>query len=728
MFRNDVFTIKGHDHLFRLISAAPATDEAWIIRLGDRKALPVRKELSELLKLKKSGNLALHKGGPAISPNRASPAAIQRRDIAWERIKPLLALPGIFDPATRNRLIEERMREVGFSKQTLYNDLRKYWQGGQTKEALLPNFHKSGRSIHKQPEQKGKKETVGETAGRGRKPTLGKEEIFQVTTDDIKNINKAIKKYYLSGKESTAAGTYQRALENHFSFIDGNGKRTVSPLSECPSMRQFRRILKQLDPELVIRRRKGDKEFEQNHRAKLGSAQLDCLGVGHIYEIDATVADVFVVSSRDRSRIIGKPTLYLIYDRRSRLVVGFYVGLEAASWPAAMQAILSIAQDKAALCQRYGVPYDPADWPAHGVFPQTFVGDRGEMASRDSGQLVKGLGIIVVNLPSQRPDYKGTVECGFKLIQRSMADSVPGYEPPENVFKRRGKKYSKDACLTVDEFTSLILANIIAHNRKAMRGYPLTAEQLSKGALAIPRDIWADEIPSRMGVLTRYDEDHVRFALLPNDQATVTREGILFRGCYYTCQKAVEDKWFVRAARGTFNVTVSYDRRLTDCIYLHDATDKTNFHTATMLEKSRNYMGLSFEEVRVYEKIRAGIRQQSDAYNRQVQSDFHEHADPITDFASRETKRVSEGKSRSAKKKDIVEDRLDERRIRRTQEATMASAKVSPDSPKAEVIALSGRKNMSQSPDKVQNEITPKSTSLQEKLRQIAKEMLDGKA
>lgn len=97
---------------------------------------------------------------------------------------------------------------------------------------------------------------------------------------------------------------------------------------ERPTLRQFKRILKQkFDLETTIRKRAGDKEFEQNHRARLGSMDQDCHGVGHIYEIDATIADVFVVSSRDRSRIIGKPTLYLIYDRRSRLIVGFYVDI-----------------------------------------------------------------------------------------------------------------------------------------------------------------------------------------------------------------------------------------------------------------------------------------------------------------------------------------------------------------------------------------------------------------
>ena len=90
-----------------------------------------------------------------------------------------------------------------------------------------------------------------------------------------------------------------------------------------------------------------------------------------------------------------------------------------------MQAIKSIAEDKLALCQRHGVPYDPADWPAHGVFPKEFIADRGsDVLSDNSTLLVDGLEIGVRNLPARRADHKPLVECGFKLLQRSMADAL----------------------------------------------------------------------------------------------------------------------------------------------------------------------------------------------------------------------------------------------------------------------------------------------------------------
>lgn len=708
LYRNDVFEIAETGFRGRLLAPTLATDEAWVIDLGDPVSLPRKRSLSKLLAMEESGALIVC-APPVTSSLGASPRSLSHRDVVWERIEPLASHPDIFKPEERNRLVREQAQRAKCSPQTLYSALRRFWQGGQTKDALLPAFHKRGAK------------SGGETAGRGRKSTTSGHAIFQMRTEDIGRIEKAIRDYYLADDVVTMDAAYQRCLERYYSYVDGNGARYILPRGERPTLRQFKRILKQkFDLETTIRKRKGDKEFEQNHRALLGSADQDCLGIGHIYEIDATIADVFLVSSRDRSRIIGKPTLYLIYDRRSRLVVGFYVGLEAASWPAAMQAILSIAENKEALCHRLGVAYDPADWPADGVLPQAFLGDRGEMASKNSSLLVAGLEIAVTNAVALRPEQKGTVECGFKLIQRSMADAVPGYEPPENVSKRRGKAYFKDACLTLDEFTSLILANIVAHNRKVMPGFPASAEMLSRGVLPIPRDIWVTEVATRMGLLSRFSEEQVRFALLPQAQATVSRDGIDFRGCHYSCPEAIEKKWFVKAGRGKFRVDISYDRRLVDNIFLHVKSDPSRYFTGTLLEKSRDYAGLSFDEVQVYERLRAKMRSQAEDVKRQVQSDFHAHSDPIVDAAKAEARAVSKGKSKTARKADIVDDRLAERRLRRQQEADMSRSSVRPDSTGAEVIALPTKSSESTLAAGQQTPMT-----LAEKLRRKHQEMLN---
>jgi hypothetical protein len=270
-----------------------------------------------------------------------SKAATERRDSAMSRIAPIVAdhfKPRVFTPTGRAALIEERAAQLGCSERTLHKDLRRYWQGGQTPQALVANYHRSGRSV------------AHVTAGRGRTPK-GKDETYQLSKIDIVYFHEVISKRYLKDKRTTAIDAYNHMLAAKYSFIDGNGKKCIKPIGEYPSKRQFRHYLNSnFSLESRLRGREGDKDFERDHRAKVGTIAMDCLGVGHIYEIDATICDVYLVSSVDVTKIVGKPTYYLIIDRQSRLIVGFYIGLENASWICAMEAIrLSCALTTACL-------------------------------------------------------------------------------------------------------------------------------------------------------------------------------------------------------------------------------------------------------------------------------------------------------------------------------------------------------------------------------------------
>jgi putative transposase len=511
-------------------------------------------------------------------------------------------------------------------------------------------------------------------------------------------------------------GTYQNLIEEHYSFVDGNGDRYIRPPGEKPTLRQFLYHARHLLGAEQKLRRKGDKQFELNHRPKLGHSTENCLGIGHIYEIDATIADVFLVSSRDRSKIIGKPTLYLIIDRESRLIVGWYAGLEAASWMAAMTAIISIAEDKEAVCRRYNVPYDPSDWPAHGIFPQIIFGDRGEMISQNSNHICDGLAIAVANAPSGRADRKGNVECRFKLLTQTLAENTPGYEPSSNFRARQGKKYDKDASMNLDEFIREIMLCIITHNRKAIKDYPLTSHQLLQNLIPTPINLWNDDLHNRRGALTRYSAEFVRMKLMPREYAVITQQGIEFRGCYYSCHQAEARGWFVKAGKKRNRIEIRYDPRLVDQVYLEDPEDRAEYITASLTARSEDYKGLSFDEVAAYEYLRSKKRSEVSEYNHQVMSDYNMQSSPAKRQARAETQAVTQGKSRHARKNNIREDRLSERQERRQVEARMPQP------------AASERNDKTGHLPNQQLEATPAMAKkdLKQRMRELNKEMLHG--
>lgn len=658
---NDVIQM-SHDKLqYRIVYLNNHENAAWLYPLSGEKPLPLFSEASTLDEAFKNKKLKVTVAIADAFHTKPSAKAIRDRDAAFERIKPLIeASPQIFISSERNRLINARAQEVGCSPNTLLRLLRLYWGGGQTRNALLPEYHKRGS-------------TNSLTSGRGRPPKYEDRAIYQLTEADKAIFKKFIEAHYLKGKTATIQGTFDAMERKHYSVISSEGELIELAPGEGPSIAQFRHFFKShYAHEAVIRAREGNAVFDLDHAAKLGDAELTVYTVGDNFEIDATIVDVFLVHSQDRSRIVGKPTLYLVVDSKTWLIVGFYIGFEHPSWPAALQAVVTIALDKEYLCKRYGIHYDPADWPATGILPKQFTADRGsDVISRDSTRLVDCLEVDVRNLPSKQAKRKPHVECSFKLIQRPMAEHVPGYEPPENAKKRQGKHYEKDACLTLDEFTAIMLKAIIKTNNTPRPNYPLTPQQTLQGLIPTPVNLWNHEIRARAGALPRYSEEFIRQELLPKEEASVTLEGIKFRNCLYTCNEAVKRGWFERARRGVFSVTVRFDRLLADEILVHDELNPGKTFIATLSEKSAFYRGLSFQEIAAIQYERKCLNKVGEQVTKRQKFKFHNTVDPITDEASAETKKLTKGVSRTARKKDIRDDRSSELARERKEKARM---------------------------------------------------------
>ncbi|NMM75881.1 hypothetical protein B2J89_04145 [Acidovorax sp. SRB_24] len=484
-------------------------------------------------------------------------------------------------------------------------------------------------------------------------------------------MKQVIESMYLKDNRKTTVDAHTELIQKHYRYEDGNQQLFVNPPGSRPSLRQFRHFLHtNYDVEVRLRSREGNSDYEREHRKVLGTVLADCQGVGHFYEIDATIVDIFLVSREDPNKIIGKPTLYLIIDRKSRLIVGFYFGLESASWNAALQAILSISENKRSLCERYGVEYDPEDWPAHAVFPREFLADRGDMISHASSNVVDGLQVTVTNLPSKRPDWKPLVECGFRLMHATLRPIAPAYDPPSNATRRRGKHYEKDACLNVMDFGHLILNAIIAHNRRHILNYPLNPAELASDVKPCPTALWNHDIVSRSGLLTRYSEEKVRFSLLRKETATVTEHGVEFRGCYYSFQQALTQKWFETARKRRFKVVVSFDPRLVNQIYVHALNGKGEPQIADLTARSRNYVGYSFEEVRYYELLRQEVRLQSEQQRLENSIEFRDRTQQMIADAKGRLKSVGKS-SRSARRADIKPARNEELAQERQQQARL---------------------------------------------------------
>jgi putative transposase len=464
----------------------------------------------------------------------------ERRDRAWRYIRPLVEDENgqprveIFLPERRGELVAAVAEEMGRTKRLIYRNLRRYWRGGQTKNALLPHFDQCGR--------KGQKRQPGDNK-RGR-PTIltqatGHPQGVNVDETIQQYFRRGIKLFYETSDRRSLAQAYRLTLEKFFQrgYETRNGVKTpaLPPTEELPTLPQFRDwYRKERQTELSIRSRLGSRRFETGHRAVLGDSTRMAFGPGSLFQFDATPADIYLVSALDRLRIIGRPVVYMVIDVFSRLIVGFSVSLEGPSWLGAMLALENTMTDKVAFCQRYGLTITPNQWPSHHL-PQKILADRGEMEGYNADHLVNGLGITVANTPPYRADWKGIVERYFRLSNDRVTRWLPGAVYPER--EPGATDYRLEACLTMTEFAQIMLYCILEHNTEyRMDWYEMDRAMIADHVEPYPLELWEWGLQNRVGHLRTSSLETIRLELLPRGQASIARDGIHFQGLRYGCE------------------------------------------------------------------------------------------------------------------------------------------------------------------------------------------------
>ena len=210
--------------------------------------------------------------------------------------------------------------------------------------------------------------------------------------------------------------------------------------------------------------RVGQRRYNLKYRALGGDASAVAFGPGSVFQIDANNVDCYFVSSIDRKRIIERPTLYLIVDVFTRMIVGFCVVIENASYCSAALALQNAAQDKVEYCASYGIKISEAEWPS-AALSEMLVADKAELLGKKSNHLVDAFGMRISNTPPYRADLKPFIERLFHTINQKLIHSLPGavLKPHE-----RGERDCRlDAAFTLNEFrkTSIIACHQCAAHR-----------------------------------------------------------------------------------------------------------------------------------------------------------------------------------------------------------------------------------------------------------------------
>ena len=348
------------------------------------------------------------------------------------------------------------------------------------------------------------------------------------------NVNRtyewAIKTLYFSAKQFSLRAAYDMLLVQKYTDLAGKLMKNIPSWSSFRNYFYSRGYHKQ--PRKVISR-SGLTNYQRNERPVFGSSS-DWRSVPGSYQMDATQADIYLVSRHDRSKVIGRPYIYLAVDTATQLIAGIYVGLECDE-SAVMLCLANAAQDKVKFCRECGVE--------------------------------------IQSLPPFRPDGKGLVEKSFDLIQQRYKPLLRGkgvIEPDAQ--ERWSTDYRSQSVLNLDEFTQIVIHCVLYINSGRILSDAVTQAQK-----------WLDSDASLLDV--PYEELYLMS--LPRETAKLTRKGLRINGLLYVpmdMDGLTLDK--------TYNA--AFSRSDLSCVYV--LLDDCSFKPCWLSPNQSQYSGLSQPE------------------------------------------------------------------------------------------------------------------------------------
>jgi len=220
------------------------------IELTERRVLPRLRPYDEIVSALDTGAARVATVDPSagrLRPEQEIPEPHRRRrDEAWELIAPLVAdgAPEVMlSRKRRGKMIAEIAAQSGRNKSSIYGLLERYWKGGGSKNALLPNFDRCGgrgkRRLADSPRGGPKRGSPKKYSGAG-----SQSEGINITAEIERRFERGIKRFYETSDRLSLSQAFQRTLETFFhrgfTIIHCASTPILPPADELPTERQFR--------------------------------------------------------------------------------------------------------------------------------------------------------------------------------------------------------------------------------------------------------------------------------------------------------------------------------------------------------------------------------------------------------------------------------------------------------------------------------------------------------
>ncbi|RXJ54562.1 Mu transposase C-terminal domain-containing protein [Candidatus Marinarcus aquaticus] len=400
-------------------------------------------------------------------------------DDDWKKIEErLIAIRPILNGDTRAE-IEQHAEEIGIHFTTLYRWHRGYKSTG-TVTGLLSQ--KRGR----------KKDTV-----------FIEQDIEDIIQETIKNDYLTVHKPSIKSIINTIK---IKCLERNLTF---------------PSNNTIRNRINKLSQYELLEKRKNKASARDKFAPAPKHYKADY--PLQVVQIDHTLVDLQIVDDEERTAI-GRPWITLAIDVYSRMIVGYYLSLDAPSGVSVGMCIVNSILKKDKLLNDFNIE---EEWNVWGQIDNIATDNGADFRSFSVEQACLANGIHIEFRPIGKKEYGGHIE---RLIGTTMTEvhDIPG-SPKSNIQQKGSYDSEKYACMTFSEFERwllLYITKIYQHNyHSGIDSTPF--EQWKKGILG------SSECPGIGYPQLPVDETSLTLDFLPTIERSVQKNGVTIDGLNY---------------------------------------------------------------------------------------------------------------------------------------------------------------------------------------------------
>ncbi|VVD60791.1 Mu transposase C-terminal domain-containing protein [Pandoraea cepalis] len=261
-------------------------------------------------------------------------------------------------------------------------------------------------------------------------------------------MSSAIEEAFKVSPQATGRNIYTRLIA---SIDKENRGRLPTQQMKPPSLSTVYRMLARVEAYDRLSLRDGKAAADKRFRIVKAGVKTE-----HILErveIDHTPLDLFLIDERTWLPL-GRPTLTVVIDHFSRMLLGFHLSFDNPSTAAVIGALRHAILPKRPVAEAMPGMKTEHKWNCYGR-PDVLVVDNGlEFHGNDLESVAYDLGIRIQFCPKHQPRFKGVVERYLKTINYFFAHQLPGTSFAR-LHQRGDYDPQKHALLTFAEFNHL---------------------------------------------------------------------------------------------------------------------------------------------------------------------------------------------------------------------------------------------------------------------------------